>query len=292
MPSFSRRARQQLLHQAAKFNFAQAQMAVVVAQDLAEPFQMSVGQRLDQTLLAHRLDETFGQDDHAVLRTFGATFDDGADDDVAHFVHRDLAVAEFLGDDGEGGRGGLGDAEREMPGRASHADDDVPARGGARVLHQVAHNIDAVVAGRFITECRRGTGQGQVVVNRLGHVRDADFPEALLGHDAGGKGRVIAADGDQRGDAELFKDAEDILHLFRRLGRIRARGAENRAAFDVDVLHVTDGQRPAILHVALGEPLEAVAKADDFVTLVDAFDGGGGDDAVKARRRTAADQNS
>ena len=156
-------------------------------------------------------------------------------------------VAEFLRDDGERGGGGLGDAEREMSGRASHADDEIPARGGARVFHQVADNVNAVVARGFIAERRRGAGQGQVVVNRLGHVRDLDFALALLGHDAGGKGRVVAADGDQRGDAEFFKNAEDIFHLLRRLGRIRARGAENRAALDVDVLHVADGQRPAIL---------------------------------------------
>ena len=200
--------------------------------------------------------------------------------------------AEFLRNDGERGGGGLGDAEREMPGRAPHADDEIPARGGARVLHQVAHNVNAVVARRFVTERRRRTGQGQIVVNRLGHVRDADFAIALFGHDAGGKCRVVAANRHKGGDAELFKDAEDIFHLLRGLGRVGARGAENRAAPDVNVLHVADGQRAAILHLALRQPFEAVAEADDFVSLVDAFDGGGGDDAVEARSRAATNQNS
>jgi len=44
-----------------------------------------------------------------------------------------------------------------------------------------------------------------------------------------------------------------------------------------------------MLRVALRQPLEAVPEADDFVALVDAFDGGRRDDAVNARRRTATD---
>ena len=44
--------------------------------------------------------------------------------------------------------------------------------------------------------------------------------------------------------------------------------------------------------VALREPFEAVAKADDFEALVDAFNGGRRDDAVDAGRRAATDQNT
>ena len=83
---------QKLLHQAAEFDFAETQMAVLVADNLAETFELAFRQRLDQTLFAHRFDEAFGEDDNAVLRTFGAALDDGADDDVANFIHRDLPV--------------------------------------------------------------------------------------------------------------------------------------------------------------------------------------------------------
>jgi hypothetical protein len=76
---------------------------------------------------------------------------------------------------------GLGDAEREMARRAAHADDEIPARRGARVLHQVADDLHAVVPRGFVAERRRGTGQRQIVVNRLGHVGDLDFAVAALG---------------------------------------------------------------------------------------------------------------
>ena len=164
--------------------------------------------------------------------------------------------------------------------------------GGAGVLHQITNDVNAVVARRFITERRRRAGQGQVIVNRLGHMRDADFAVALLGHDAGGKGRVVTADRHERGDAKFVKDAEDVLHLRLGLGGVRARGAENRAAAQMDVLHIADGQRPVVLHIALRQPFETILKADDFVALIDAFNGGCGDDAVEARCRAATNQNS
>ncbi len=56
--------------------------------------------------------------------------------------------------------------------------------------------------------------------------------------------------------------------------------------------HVANRQRLAMLRLARREPFEAVVKADDFVALVDAFNGGRRDDAVDAGRRSATDQNS
>ena len=88
--------------------------------------------------------------------------------------------------------------ERQMPRRAAHADDDVPARRGAGVLGQVAHDVNAVVPRGFEAERRRRAGQRQIVVNRLGHVRHADVAVAALGHLAGGKRRVVAANRHQR----------------------------------------------------------------------------------------------
>ena len=179
-----------------------------------------------------------------------------------------------------------------MPRRAPHADDEIPARRGAGVFHQVADNLHTVVARGFVTEGRRGAGQRQIVVNRLGHMRDLDLAAAAFRHMAGGKRRVVAADADERGDAELFEHGENVLHLLFGLGRVRARGAENGAALEMDVLHVADGQRFDLRGVAGGDVLEAVAETDDFVTLIDAFNRGRRNDAVQARSRPAADQNS
>ena len=199
---------------------------------------------------------------------------------------------ELLGDDGERGGGGLGDAQRQMAGRAAHADDEIPAGGGAGVFHEVADEMDAVVAGGLVTEGGRGAGQRQVVVNGLGDMGDLDFAVAALGDDAGGKGRVIPADGHQRGDAELFKHRENIFHAAPRTWWDWCARCREWSRPEVNVLHVADGQRLDLRGVARREPFEAVAEADDFVTLIDAFNGGRRDDAVESGGRTAADQNS
>ncbi len=143
--------------------------------------------------------------------------------------------AEFFRDDGKRRGRSLADAQREMSGGAAHADDDIPARGGAGVFHQIARELDAVMPRGLEAERRRRAGQRQVVVNRLGHVGHLDFALALLGDHAGGKGRVVAADRHQVGDAELLESGKDILHLLRGLGRVRARGAENGTALEMDV---------------------------------------------------------
>ena len=57
----------------------------------------------------------------------------------------------------------------------------------------------------------------------------------------------------------------------------------------MDVHHVADGQRLALVRVALREIFETVAKADDLKSIIDAFDGGGGDDTIDARGRAASD---
>ena len=111
-------------------------------------------------------------------------------------------VRELLGDDRERGGGGLADAQRQVPGRPAHADDQVPAAGGAGVLGQVADDGHAEVAGRLEAEGRRRAGQRQVVVDGLGDVGDADRAAGPLVDLAGGEGGVVAADGDQGRDAE------------------------------------------------------------------------------------------
>ncbi len=150
-------------------------MAVVVANDFSEALQLAVGQRLDQTLFAHGFNQAFGEDDEAILRTFGAALDDGADDDVANFIHGDLASAKFLGMIDS-----VAAAALAMPSaRCPAARPMLTIRYQREVVRassiKIADNLHAVMPGGFITERRRGAGQRQIVVNRLGHVRDAGF---------------------------------------------------------------------------------------------------------------------
>ena len=82
MPSLSRRW-STAPYQPAKFNFAQPQMAVVVAHDFAETLQLAFGQRSKQPFSPSDSIESFGENHQPVLRPVRFALDDGANDDVA-----------------------------------------------------------------------------------------------------------------------------------------------------------------------------------------------------------------
>ena len=73
--------------------------AMVIADDFSEAFKLAFGQRRDEAFFTKRLNQAFRKNDETVARAFDGAFDDGADDDVADFVHGDGPVAKFLGDD-------------------------------------------------------------------------------------------------------------------------------------------------------------------------------------------------
>ena len=133
-------------------------MAVVIANDFAKTFELTFRQRGKEPLFAERLNQAFGKNHKAVARTFGSAFDDGADDDVADFIHCDSAPTKFFGDDGECRSRSLGDSEREMPRRAAHADDDIPARRGARVFDEITDNLHTIMPRGLVAKRRRGAG--------------------------------------------------------------------------------------------------------------------------------------
>ena len=162
-------------HHAAELNLAQTQVVVLIAGHGAVAAQMNLIHGLDQGLVADTLDEPLGQDDDAVFSSLHLALDDRADDDVAQLIERDGGAAKLFGNYGEGRRGGLADAESEVPRGPAHADHQIPARGRAGVLGQVADDLHAELSGRFEAEGRRRTGQRQVVVDRLGDVGDAGF---------------------------------------------------------------------------------------------------------------------
>jgi hypothetical protein len=109
---------------------------------------------------------------------------------------------------------------------------------------------------------------------------------------AGRERRVVAADGDERGDAELVEHVQHVVHAGFGFGRVGARGAEDRAATQVDGLHILNRELRVVAGVALSEPLEAVLKADDFEALINALNCGRSNDAVDAGRGSAADQDA
>src|SRR2546426_353853 len=87
---------------------------------------------------------------------------------------------------------------------------------------------------------RMAMRQGQVVVDRLGDVGDADAPARAQVDLAAGEGGVVAADGDQPGDVEAVQYVEDVAHVLLALGRVGARGSQHGAAADVEALDLLD----------------------------------------------------
>ena len=175
-----------------------------------------------------------------------------------------------------------------------------PAPGGLGVLGEVADDAHAHLPGRLEAESRGRFGQGEVVVDGLGHMGDADAPLGAGMHLAAGIGGVVAADGHEARDVQFLQHIQDVLHRLRLLGGVGARGAQQRPALQVDGLDGVDGQVEDVLALAIGDPLErghaldevleAVVEAQDLEALLDGLDGDGGDDAVEAGGRPAADE--
>ena len=181
-----------------------------------------------------------------------------------------------------------------MAGGPAHADDEIPAGGRARILDQVADDLHAVMAGSFVAERRGRAGQGQIVVDRLGHVGHLDLTAAALGDRGWQEKNAVSSPPmlTRSGDAEFLEHGEDVLHLFLGLGGIGARRTQDGTTLQVDILHVANGQGFDLGRIASGDVLEAVAEADDFIALIDAFDRGCRDDAIQTGRRAATHQNS
>jgi hypothetical protein len=168
------------------------------------------------------LDQPFGQHRRPVVVAVTAALDDRAGQHVDDLAEPDRRVAELLGDDAQRGAGCLADAEREVAGGAAHGHDQVPARGGARVDHQVLDQLRADVAGGLEAEGRDAVGQVEVVVDGLGHVHHAQPAAGLLGQRHRRKGRVVAANGQQLVDPQLFERGDRRLHVLRLPGWVGA----------------------------------------------------------------------
>ena len=118
--------------------------------------------------------------------------------------------------------------ERDPAGVAAHRldDDDPVVRLGGRVaaVDRLGRDRDGGVEAEGVV------GAVEVVVDRL---RDADDRQVLLGEEPRRDAeRVLAADRDERVD--LLERALDALDAALVLERVRARGADDRAALVQD----------------------------------------------------------
>ena len=131
----------------------------------------------------------------------------------------------------------------------------------------------------------------EVVVDRLRHVDDADAAGGALLELHGGEGGVVAADGHELRDVQAQQRVDGLVEERRVLGRVGARDAEVRAAAKVDAADGVDRERHDMVDIALHDPGEAVADADDVEAFEPGADGRRADDRVDARGRATADEN-
>src|SRR5262245_60631046 len=101
-------------------------MAEFIKLEAAEP-PVAARDDASELLFVNGPNQALGKHGDAVRSLVGLAFDDGAQQDVQQVTERDLLASEFLGNDREGRRRGLADAEGEMAGCAAHADDQIPA---------------------------------------------------------------------------------------------------------------------------------------------------------------------
>ncbi len=96
-----------------------------------------------------------------------------------------------------------------MPGVAPHHRQEEPPAGSHRVLHEVVDEILAQVNGRREPEGGNVVGQGQIVVDGLGHMGQGERAAQRLGDAGGSERRVVAADGHQVGGVEAAQRVAD-----------------------------------------------------------------------------------
>jgi hypothetical protein len=248
-----------------------------------------------QFALGNDLRQTLGEHRHAVPAALGAALDDRPDEHVGDLVQADLVfltvAGELLGNHGQVGPGGLGDAQGQRAGLASHGHDEVPAPRGARIEHQVAHELGAQMARRLKTEGIDVRRQVEVVVDGLGHVHHAQARAGALGHLHRRKCGVVAADGDQLGDTQLAQRLHDPVQVRRLLGRIGARGAQDRATLQVDAAHILGRQAAHAIELALHDLRISVGQPQHLLAGGARAQGHGADHAVEPGRGSAADEH-
>ena len=187
----------------------------------------------------------------------------------------------LLGDQDHVGAAGDPGVERDPAGVAAHHLDDhdavVRLRGRVQPVDRLGRDGDGRV------EAERVVGAVEVVVDRL---RDADHREAVLRVQAGGDAeRVLAADRDERVQPFALEVLEHVLDAAVDLERVRARGAEDRAAARQDPGDVAALER---LDDPLDEPAPALAHGGDLPAAVERPPGDGADDGVQPGAVAAA----
>ena len=175
-----------------------------------------------EILFVHAEHQAFRDHRDAVESAVAEPLENRTRENVDDPFQADAAAAEFLGDERQRRARRLSDAEREVTGFSAHRDDEVPARRGLGVHHQVLEDLDAVMTGRLEAERVDVRRQVEIVVDRLRHVRHADPAAGPFFELHGGVRGVIAADRDELRDVQPQERRDGVLEVLLLEARIRA----------------------------------------------------------------------
>ena len=204
-------------------------MSVLVRDDIA---------KLREVLFGDLLNDALCDNGDAVVAPRQITLYDGADDDIDDLLKWNLILCELLGDDRDRRARAASHAECEMSRRASHGDGKVPTVvRRTRVLHEVFNLHRTECTRRLKAERRNALGQREVVVDGLGNMDDVDCTPHLariLGDCHRTERRVVTADCDNVGHAELGQRLDDRAQVGFLLCRVEARHLEDTAARQMD----------------------------------------------------------
>src|SRR5258706_10499500 len=171
-------------------------MAVTI---MADAYPFDIFELFDR----HMLEQTLGDDRDAVRAIpQRLAFVNRPFEQIAHRGHANRP-RELFRDQRNRCAGRLADAKGEMARRTAHHHNKIPAPGGARIFHQILHQIAAELARGFKAEGGNLSRQRQVVVDGFWHVANPDATLGSYGDLAGGEHSIVTADAGEMADAEL-----------------------------------------------------------------------------------------
>ena len=167
--------------------------------------------------LGDEFDEAFGDEDRTEVVAFGCTCCHDACDVVDYVGEAHVACFDFLGDEADVGLGLKSALEGDVACRAAHQFDEVPVfLGRVAVTLDVADDFGVYLGGGVEAERSLDDVVLEVAVDGLGAADDLNAGVVglvVLGKDCGVGVRVVAADDDESGDAELAEDDKTFLEL-------------------------------------------------------------------------------
>ena len=246
------------------------------------------------------LDEPLGDEHGAEVVALGGSTGHDARYTVHDLVEREVVGLHLFGDDADVRVGLQGTLQSDVRRRSAHELDEVPIlTRRVAVALDVSDHLGVDLAGGVEAEGCFDEVVLQVAVDRLGATDHADASAdrpVIFGQHGRVRVRVVAADDDERRDAQLLEDLQPLVELFASL-ELRAPGADHveaaRVAVFVDdvgrqlhvfMLHQSAGAEDEAEETRLGiSRLESVEEAGDHV--VSARGLSAGEDHARVDRR-------